>query len=553
MAVSHSVGQYRRYAENFRAAAFDPRRWLDVIQENGFEYLVFTAKHHDGFCMFDSRLTDFNVTRTPFGRDVFGMLAEECHRRSLPLVAYYSVVDWHHPAYPNRGRHHELVTDPARHNLAEYLEYMRGQIRELCSNYGTLHGIWWDMNTAELNDPSLNEMIRRLQPEAVINDRGCGPGDYLTSERCAPEENRGALKYEGCDSVGRFSWGFRRDEDYYSSSFFQSKVALTLARGGNFLINIGPDGDGRFPEPAEKILIEAGSWYRKVREGLTATPAPDLSTSRQPVTGEPGGDTFYWILEEPSASSRFVLPGKQFPDIAEAELLNTGEKLPDRQPPDFPGILHRTVSNRIRRAGRRRRDPRSQTPLPHPGLPAGSAGKTGSVAEFTESSMGLDEPHGAILPDGRILVLLRAGARLPGDGIPGVTSGKLYSISRDNGAHWSRPEFLRYDDGGTVYSPRSFQDLFVSRRNGKVYAVLSISPEPCWNCDPRNLLSLGEIDTETMTLKRKSIVPVEEMCPDHHPLVRFSNWQQLEDSRGRSPALHDHRRRRRLFRPGRMG
>lgn len=338
--------QYRRYAENFRAAAFDPRRWLDVIQENGFEYLVFTAKHHDGFCMFDSRLTDFNVTRTPFGRDVFGMLAEECHRRSLPLVAYYSVVDWHHPAYPNRGRHHELVTDPARHNLAEYLEYMRGQIRELCSNYGTLHGIWWDMNTAELNDPSLNEMIRRLQPEAVINDRGCGPGDYLTSERCAPEENRGALKYEGCDSVGRFSWGFRRDEDYYSSSFFQSKVALTLARGGNFLINIGPDGDGRFPEPAEKILIEAGSWYRKVREGLTATPAPDLSTSRQPVTGEPGGDTFYWILEEPSASSRFVLPGKQFPDIAEAELLNTGEKLPVASRRIFPEFFtepYRTV------------------------------------------------------------------------------------------------------------------------------------------------------------------------------------------------------------------
>ncbi len=90
--------------------------------------------------------------------------------------------------------------------------------------------------------------------------------------------------------------------------------------------------------------------------------------------------------------------------------------------------------------------------------------------------MGLDEPHGAILPDGRILVLLRAGARLPGDGIPGVTSGKRYSISRDNGASWSRPEFLRYDDGGTVYSPRSFQDLFVSRRNGKVYAVLSILP-----------------------------------------------------------------------------
>lgn len=339
--------QYLDYVRRFAAPDFDPRRWLDFLQENGFEYLVFTTKHHDGFCMFDSSFTDFKVTNTPFGRDVFGLLAEECHKRSFPLVAYYSVVDWHHPAYPNCGGHHELLTDPTRHNLAEYAGYLRSQIRELCTNYGTIHGIWWDMNTVTLEDSSINAMIRELQPQAVINDRGCSPGDYLTSERCAPEERRAGVKFEGCDSVGRFSWGYRRDEDYYSVDFFKGKVALTLGRGGNFLINVGPEPSGRFPEPAANIMAGVGQWYRRVREALTAPPQPAFSGPRRLVTGAAGGDTFYWILAEPSESDRFVLPGDVFPEISGAWLLNTGEELAvsDRRIfPEFFASPFRTVS-----------------------------------------------------------------------------------------------------------------------------------------------------------------------------------------------------------------
>ena len=149
-----------------------------------------------------------------------------------------------------------------------------------------------------------------------------------------------------------------------------------------------------------------------------------------------------------------------------------------------------------------------------------------------ESSGGLDEPHGVQLADGRLLVLLRAGSRLPSDSAAGVTSGKLFSISNDGGMSWSKPRFLQYDDGGTVYSPRSYQDISVSSKNGRVYAVMSISPEPCWNCDPRNVLHIGEIDPVSMTLKRTTLTPIEKMCPDHAPLVRFSNWQQVEDANG---------------------
>ncbi len=158
----------------------------------------------------------------------------------------------------------------------------------------------------------------------------------------------------------------------------------------------------------------------------------------------------------------------------------------------------------------------------------------GGVLRVTpeESACGLDEPHGVQLADGTLLVLLRAGVRLPSDTAAGVTSGKLFSVSQDCGLTWSKPRFLQYDDGGTVYSPRSYQDIFVSAKNGRVYAVLNISPAPCWNCDPRNVLSIAEIDPRTMTLRRATITPVEAMCPDHDPKVRFSNWQQVEDANG---------------------
>ena len=154
--------------------------------------------------------------------------------------------------------------------------------------------------------------------------------------------------------------------------------------------------------------------------------------------------------------------------------------------------------------------------------------RVGSARSFC----GLDEPAAARLPDGRFLLLLRAGARLPGDGEPGVTSGKLFSVSQDDGESWSEPEFLRYDDGTTVYSPRSFHGVFVSSANHRTYAVMNIAPAPCWNCDPRNELDLCEINPATLRVRRDRIVPVEKMAPDHHPKVRFSNFQMIEDAHG---------------------
>ena len=175
--------EYLKLAEQFNPQKFDPVAWLDLAEAAGMEYLVFTVKHHDGFCMWDTQQTEFNIMNSPYGKDILAMLADECHKRDFPLVIYYSVVDWYQENYPNIGRHHEIVTDPAKHDMVAYVEFVKAQIRELCSNYGKIHGIWWDMNVPEYQESSVHELIRELQPEAVINNRGFGPGDFSTPER----------------------------------------------------------------------------------------------------------------------------------------------------------------------------------------------------------------------------------------------------------------------------------------------------------------------------------------------------------------------------------
>lgn len=268
------AGEYEKYAAQFNPVKFDPVQWLDLAQEAGMEYMVFTAKHHDGFCMWDTGETDYNIMNTPYGKDVLRMLADECHKRDFPLEIYYSCVDWHHPAYPNIGRHHEIVTDPKFHDMEAYMDFLKRQIRELCTNYGKIHGIWWDMNVPQWLDPTVAGLINSLQPQAVINNRGYGPGDYSTPERNFQAEAPYpfAKPTEACDSIGQHSWGYRRNEDYFSVRKLERQISLYTALGGNFLLNAGPDPTGIFPEKARSILSRIGKWHHTVAEALTAKP-----------------------------------------------------------------------------------------------------------------------------------------------------------------------------------------------------------------------------------------------------------------------------------------
>lgn len=318
----------------FNPVGFHPDAWLDLMQDAGMEYLCVTTKHHDGFCLWDTRETTFSVMGTPYGRDLISQIAEACHRRSVPLCFYYSIADWHHPNYPNQGRHHELARPlPGDHpDWDAYMAFLVAQVRELCTNYGTLHGFWWDMNVPGHHDPSINTMIRHLQPSAVINNRGFDPGDFSTPERHVPDGRQFASPTEACQSVGRESWGFRREEDYYTTAHLTQSVARVVAMGGNYLLNVGPDADGQIPALAARRVTEVGDWFRRVRAGLVADPAPDLVSDpslhatisrRTPADASAHPDTVYVVIPATLESSAVGLhPLAVLP--TSATLLNTG-------------------------------------------------------------------------------------------------------------------------------------------------------------------------------------------------------------------------------------
>ncbi len=318
--------EYIKLKDQFNPVNFDPDAWLDVAEAAGMEYICFTTKHHDGFCMWDTAQTDYNIMNAPYGKDILKMLAEACERRGIRLCLYYSVVDWHHPNYPNQGRSHELEQpepddDP---NFDAYLEFLKAQLRELCTQYGTIYGIFWDMNVTGIVDESVNDMIRELQPACVINDRGLDDGDYGTPERDMHGDSLRMYerRTEACQSVGRESWCYRANEDYYSDLHLIRSIDQTLAKGGNYLLNVGPKPDGTLPDEAVNILKRIGVWYKSVKESFVM-PASD-KTDNLDVFLTQDGDTMYVHLTNPPIMDRVLLrPMTTLPK--KATLLNTGQ------------------------------------------------------------------------------------------------------------------------------------------------------------------------------------------------------------------------------------
>lgn len=326
-----SRAEYEQWAVRWNPGKFNPEAWLDLAEEAGMEYLCFTTKHHDGFCMWDTKLTDFNTMNTPYGRDILGMLAEACHKRQFPLCLYYSCADWHHPHYPNEGRHHELPPQPGDEpNLERYLDFVRGQVRELCTQYGQIHGFWWDMNVPQHYDPSLNQMIRELQPGIIINNRGYDEGDFGTPERDYDPEGEKLLAFEkpteACQSVGVESWGWREEEDYYSDRYLMSSIDRYLARGANYLLNVGPTAEGEIAPVQQEILRRLGRWIRRVREALWEVEPCSHWTENRSVLLTRRGKTLYVHLYQPPVCDAVKLkPINALPQ--KAILLNDGRSV----------------------------------------------------------------------------------------------------------------------------------------------------------------------------------------------------------------------------------
>lgn len=260
------------------------------------KYITLTTKHHDGFCLWDTKQTTFNIMNTPYKKDVIGMLSDACHKREMPLCLYYSIADWNQPNYPNQGRHHELPPQPQDSpDWDKYMIFLKEQVRELCSNYGEIHGFWWDMNVPMHKDPSVNDMIRKLQPSAVINNRGFDEGDFGTPERDFDNPAADAKAFdkpvEACQSVGMESWGFKKDEDYYTDRHLEASIDKYLARDANYLLNVGPTGEGLIPPESAAILKRLGKWkasvdesYRKVLPDTELLSIPGILLTRKDQT-----------------------------------------------------------------------------------------------------------------------------------------------------------------------------------------------------------------------------------------------------------------------------
>ena len=295
--------EYAKLAAQFNPTAFDPDAWIDLAEAAGMSYMVFTTKHLDGFCLWDTETTDFKVTRTPFGRDTLTDLAAACRRRRMPLGLYFSAIDHHCPFYPNRGKGHELAGPQPGDtpDWERFVGYMERQIRELCTRYGKLAVFWWDSGIEiGLPAPRLNPLIRELQPGILINNRGFGEGDFSTPERdFSPEfdaQARFTKPVEACQAVGAESWGWRDDEDYYSDRYLLGEIDRTLARGGNYLLNVGPKPDGSIDVESARILGTIGAWHKRVRESLTDVETVENIATEPVVPVTRRGDTLYLHL-----------------------------------------------------------------------------------------------------------------------------------------------------------------------------------------------------------------------------------------------------------------
>ncbi len=285
--------EYRKLMHSFNPEKYNPDEWVGLACNAGMRYICFTTKHHDGFCMWDTKYTDFNIMNTPYGKDVLKMLADACEKRGMLFSLYYSVPDWNHPnSYNPASSHQTPPLESDKPDTVLYREYVKNQITELMTGYGKIYTLFWDI-PPKIYDPSINELVRRLQPGILINNRGYDEGDFATPERFVPEGDRFDKMTEACQSVGQQSWGYRSNEDYYTVGFLMKSIDKIMAMGGSYLLNAGPMADGSMDSRTTEIIRRIGDWYNRVRESLE-----DTDPSPEPISDWPKKSTFMAVEKD---------------------------------------------------------------------------------------------------------------------------------------------------------------------------------------------------------------------------------------------------------------
>jgi alpha-L-fucosidase len=268
---------YQRYFDHFDPDRYDPRRWAALARQAGMRYAVLTTKHHEGFCLWDSALTDFKATNTPAGRDLVRPWVEAFRAEGLRIGFYHSLLDWHHPSFPIDGLHPQRDDEQARtaakdRDVARYTDYLHGQVRELLTGYGQVDYLFFDFSYPgrtwggkgrdDWRSPELLDLVYSLQPEVVVNDRLDLDGDVVTPEQYQPAGSLadGGRLWEACQTLNG-SWGYDRDNlDWKTSGQLIRMLVDGVAKDGNLLLNVGPTARGEFEPRAAETLAAIGAW-----------------------------------------------------------------------------------------------------------------------------------------------------------------------------------------------------------------------------------------------------------------------------------------------------
>jgi alpha-L-fucosidase len=249
------IGPYTQHAVNFKPALNCPRAWAKLAKQAGMKYMVLTTKHHEGFCHFDTKLTNYCAPKQGPGRDIVREYVDAARAKGLHVGFYYSLMDWHHP---DGAR---CATDEIARR--RFVDYTHGLIREILTIYGKIDVLWydvaWPLDAEGWESEKMNQMVFQLQPEIIVNNRNKLQGDFSTPEQKIVAETNGRA-WESCMTLND-SWGYQRADDNWKSSRTVIRNLIQCTRdGGNYLLNIGPKPDGSIPEESVRILSEVGRW-----------------------------------------------------------------------------------------------------------------------------------------------------------------------------------------------------------------------------------------------------------------------------------------------------
>lgn len=313
-------GEYDNLYTQFNPTNFNAEEWVQLAKDAGMKYIVLTTKHHDGFCLWNTRQTDYNIMHSPFGRDVVKEISDACRKEGIAFGTYYSVCDWHHPDFPlgsPGGTTHK--TNP---KLDAYTVYLKNQVTELCQHYGPLITMWFDVAQEfdENRGRPVIELVRSLQPDIVINNRCPGAGDYETPEQVIGSFQRNR-PWESCITLCQ-QWAWKPDDPMKPLDKCIRTLVCSAGGDGNLLLNVGPMPDGRIELRQANRLRELGNWLKPRGESIYGTRGGPFKPGRWGVSTHRGNRIFVHIFEWNSGDSITLPPIEK--KVLSADLLPTG-------------------------------------------------------------------------------------------------------------------------------------------------------------------------------------------------------------------------------------